>query len=53
VQKNKELAERISQSPRAIKTIQALEAAIAILGQSDPEPEYQISEYATGTKCWK
>jgi len=53
MQKNKELAERISQSPRAIKTIQALEAAIAILGQSDPEPEYQISEYATGTKCWK
>jgi hypothetical protein len=53
VQKNKELAERISRSPRAIKTIQALEAAIAILGQSDPELEYQISEYATGTKCWK
>ncbi len=32
VQKNNELAERISRSPRAIKTIQALEAAIAIFG---------------------
>jgi peptidoglycan hydrolase CwlO-like protein len=32
VQKNKELTEQISRSPRAIKTIQALEAAIAILG---------------------
>jgi hypothetical protein len=47
VQRNKELAERISRSPRAIKTIQALEAAIAIFGQNAQEPEYQISEYAT------
>ncbi len=30
VQRNKELAEQISRSPRAIKTIQALEAAIAM-----------------------
>ncbi len=30
VQRNKELAERISRSPRAIKTIQTLEAAIAV-----------------------
>jgi hypothetical protein len=32
VQGNKELAERISRSPRAIKTIQAFEAAIAVFG---------------------
>jgi hypothetical protein len=30
VQKNKDLAERITRSPRAIQTIQALEVAIAI-----------------------
>jgi hypothetical protein len=42
VQKNQELAERISRSPRAIKTIQALEAAIAMFAQNHPEPEYQI-----------
>jgi hypothetical protein len=51
VQKNKELAERISQSPRAIKIIQTLEAAIAIFEQNKQEPEYQISEYATGNRC--
>jgi hypothetical protein len=53
VQRNKELAERISRLPRAIKTIQPLEAAIAIFGQSKQEPEYQISEYATGSRRWK
>jgi hypothetical protein len=53
VQKNKEFAERISRSPRAIKTIQALEAAIAIFERNNPNPEYQISEYATGNKRWK
>jgi hypothetical protein len=53
VQKSKELAERISRSPRAIKTIQALEAAIAMFDQNNQEPEYQISEYATGNKCWR
>jgi len=53
VQKNKELAEQISRSPRAIKTIQALEAAIAMFAQNHPEPEYQISEYAAGNKRWR
>ena len=53
MQHNKELAERISRSPRAIKTIQALEAAIAMFAQNHPEPEYQISEYATGNKRWR
>jgi len=53
VQKNKELAERISRSPRAIKTIQALEAAIAIFGKNKQVPEYQVLEYATGNRCWK
>jgi (p)ppGpp synthase/HD superfamily hydrolase len=52
-QQNKELANRISRSPRAIKTIQALEAAIAMFEQNQPEPEYQISEYATGNKRWR
>jgi len=53
VQRNKELAKRISRSPRAIKTIQALEAAIAIFEQNKQEPEYQVSEYATGNRRWK
>jgi predicted RNase H-like nuclease (RuvC/YqgF family) len=53
VQKNKEFAERISRSPRAIKTIQALEAAIAILGQNEHKAEYEVSEYATGNRRWK
>jgi hypothetical protein len=53
VQKNKELAERISRSPRAIKAIQALEAAIDIFAQNNPEPEYETSEYATGNKHWR
>jgi hypothetical protein len=53
VQKNKELTERISRSPRAIKTIQALEAAIAVFERNHPEPEYQISEYATRNSHWR
>jgi hypothetical protein len=53
VQKNKELAERISRSPRAIKAIQALEAAINMFTRDHPEPEYGISEYATGNKRWR
>jgi hypothetical protein len=50
VKKNKDLMEQISRSPRAIQTIQALEAAISIFGQSKPEPEYEVSEYATGNR---
>ncbi len=53
VQKNKELAERIARSPRAIKTIQALEAAIAVFERNHPEPEYQNSEYATRNRRWR
>ena len=52
-QQNKELANRISRSPRAIKTIQALEAAIAMFERNQPEPEYHTSEYATGNRRWK
>ncbi len=48
LQRNTELADRISRSPRAIRTIQALEAAIAMFERNKPEPEYQASEYATG-----
>ena len=53
LQRNKELADRISRSPRAIRMIQALEAAIAMFEQNHPEPEYQTSEYATGNRRWK
>ena len=53
VQQNKELADRISRSPRAIKTIQALEGAIAMFERNQPEPEYHTSEYATGNRRWK
>jgi hypothetical protein len=53
VQKNKDLTEQISRSPRAIQTIQALEAAIAIFRQNKPEPEYKVSEYTTGSRLWK
>jgi hypothetical protein len=53
VQQNQDLAQRIARSPRAIKTIQALEAAIAMFAQNEPEPEYQTSEYATGNRRWK
>jgi hypothetical protein len=49
----KQLAKRFSRSPRAIKAMQALEAAIAIFERTHPEPEYQISEYATGNRRWK
>jgi hypothetical protein len=53
VQKNKELAEQISRSPRAIKTIKALEAAIAVFNQNHPKLEYQISEYAIRNRHWR
>jgi hypothetical protein len=53
VQKNKELAERISRSPRAIKAIQALEAAIEVFARNRPEPEYETSEYATRNRRWR
>ena len=50
IQQNQELAQRIARSPRAIKTIQALEAAITMFTQNTPEPEYEMSEYATGKR---
>jgi len=53
VQKNKDQAEQISRSPRAVKIIQAFEAAIAIFGQTKPNLEYEVSEYATGNKQWR
>ena len=49
----KQLAKRFSRSPRAIKAMQALEAAIAMFERTHPEPEYQTSEYATGNRRWK
>ncbi len=53
VQKNKDLAEQISRSPWAIRTIKALEAAIATFAPIKPSPEYEISEYATRNKRWR
>jgi hypothetical protein len=49
----KQLVKRFSRSPRAIKAMQALEAAIAMFDRTHPEPEYQTSEYATGNRRWK
>jgi hypothetical protein len=46
-------SKRISRSPRTGKTIQALETAITMFAQNQPEPEYQIAEYATGNRRWK
>jgi hypothetical protein len=49
-----ELAERMSRSTRAVEPNQALDQAGAIFGDYKPEPEYQLSEYATGNRrCWK
>jgi len=50
VQRNCDLAERLARSPRAIKTIKDLDAAIATLA---PIKEYKVSEYATRNKCWR
>jgi hypothetical protein len=53
IQKNHKLAKQISRSPRAIKTIKDLEAAIATFAPVRPIPEYEVSEYATRNKCWR
>ncbi len=53
VQKNCKLAERLARSPRAIKMIKDLNAAIATFVPVRPTAEYGISEYATGHKCWR
>ena len=49
----KQLETKFSRSPRAIKAMQALEAAIAMFDRTPQEPEYQISEYATGKGRWR
>jgi len=49
-----ELAEKMSRSTRAVKPSQVLDQAAAILGNDKPEPQYQLSEYATGNRQrWK
>ncbi len=53
LQRKTELADRISRSPRAVRTIQALETAIAMFERNKPEPEHHASEYATGNRRWK
>jgi hypothetical protein len=47
------MAERLPRSPRAIKTIKDLEAAIATFAPVKPNPEYEVSQYATRNKRWK
>jgi hypothetical protein len=49
-----ELAERMSRSSRAVKPNQVLYQAGSIFKQHRPEPEYQLSEYATSNRRrWK
>ncbi len=53
IEQNVQKKKKLAWSPRAIQTIQALEAAIAIFGQDKYEPEYEVSEYATRNRCWR
>jgi len=45
-----ELAEKMSRSTRAVEHSRALDQADTIFGNYKPEPEYQLSEYATGNR---
>jgi hypothetical protein len=53
VQKNRELAERLARSPRAIRMIKDLDAAIATFAPAKPSAEYEISKNTTGNKHWR
>jgi hypothetical protein len=53
VQKNRELAERLTGSPIAIRTIKDLDATIAAFTPVRPIAEYQVSEYATRNRRWR
>ncbi len=53
VEKNCELAEWFARTPRAIKTIKDLDAAIAIFAPTTPIAKYRVSEYTTRNKRWK
>jgi hypothetical protein len=49
-----ELAGKMSRPTRTVEHRQALDQAGAIFGNYRPEPEYQLSEYATGNRRrWK
>jgi len=50
---NREMAEQIARSPRAIKTIKDLDTTIAMFTPTRPIAEYQISKYATRNKRWR
>jgi hypothetical protein len=52
-QKNRELAEQIARSPRALKAIKDLDAAIARFTPTKPIVDYEISGYATGNNRWR
>jgi len=45
-----ELAERMSRSTRAVQNSKTLDQADTLFKQYKPEPEYQLSEYATGNR---
>jgi hypothetical protein len=53
VQRNCILVEQLAGSPPAIRTIKDLDAATATFASVKPSAEYEISEYATGNKCWR
>jgi hypothetical protein len=52
-QKTCDLAENLARSPRAIKTIKDLEAAIAKFAPTKPSVDYKISSYVTGSRLWQ
>ncbi len=53
VQKNRELAEWHARSPRAIRTIKHLDAAIATFTPARPIAEYEVYKYATRNRHWR
>jgi hypothetical protein len=53
VWKNQELAERLARSPWAIRKIKDLDAAIATFTPVRLIAKYEVSEYATGNRCWR
>jgi hypothetical protein len=53
VQRLKDLTENNARSPRAVKTIKDLEAAITMFTPSKPTVDYEISGYAMGNRRWR
>jgi hypothetical protein len=53
IQGSRDWTETTARSPRAIKTIKDLEAAIAMFTPTKQIIDYKISGYATGSRCWQ